>query len=400
MEFTHLHHFIPRSTCDWISNVILNIPSDDASVERSKIRMLLHKHLKRSTKYNNDKNTYVIRDSGYTLDILNNSDSGKTVSPVASLVTTSTQVGQYCNYTPFLTFIAVFSGEVEITAPFQNHTITMKPCDVLLLPRNWFYPFSMLSTSKTHKVCYASVDLFAQGDSEVHPLHNSILHAYNKPSLGLGQALQAHRYGCIVHFKNVLPDGLCDEACRFISNVSKTIRITTYDKGENTITKNISAGKFKPSDPDYATAHSIDKQMHEVLNIVVSAISDLFKELAPWHSSFINNVFCDSGYTFRVIEGATRRHCDGPNMGYGLNGELCYRLGTFIGGFSESSDTIAFPCQEVTLHIGKGDVIFFPPYVPFEHMTTFNKRSTRFVTWLMVKPSSGEMLSSDAFNCD
>jgi len=381
-DIAHLKNYVPQRVCQFacehLSGDIRNLDARDMIYMES----VLQKYVRNSTRYTLDKHSRVLRDTGYMYEVIRNDDC-KVVSRDLEI-----HLDREGCFLPYMTFLVAFS-RMQVLFPLIDKSYVLDAGDALIFPCNWFYPFAMRGADDApdSAVCM-HVNMFCYHKEVPQEFCKKKTHVYKSCStdadlMTIGKEKYTRHMGLMFHFQGIVPVALCNTICEFVAKNAKDLRSTLYHPGENTVSKNLLLEKIDEGHSDFDAADRIDKALKDQLQKCIETISHEFgAQLSA--SSYIDNIECDSGFNLRIVEGPTRCHTDGPQPCV-RDSATCYRIGTFIGCFSECDDIITFPQHDLSIKLKKGDILFFPPYILCDHMTDFKYQNVRFVTWLMGK---------------
>ena len=163
----------------------------------------------------------------------------------------------------------------------------------------------------------------------------------------------------IKSYKNFITDEELNKINEFINIKQDDFKNRPYCNGNNVMHDIIFLKDKLNIDPDYK---KIDSVIFNIINRIFNTkkIQDDYEYLFKKSQ---NMKFGDSGYEIRLINGPTREHVDGLQLGLKRNNNIIScRIMSCIMIISDCKDTIVFPKQNKKIKLKKGMVLLFPPY--------------------------------------
>jgi len=183
--------------------------------------------------------------------------------------------------------------------------------------------------------------------------------------------------------ENALPTDLCDALKDFIDTYADSMGcITEYGKGENTQTQKLimDANPFILSHAKYhVEKKNLLNTVRDVLNGIIGSRLVHLMPTSPdgWKGGEEVGGFRFSSFQLRKVLGDTRKHIDDVCPELILQQNVIYvRTGTIIVTLTDSSDTLHFPCQNTSIPLTKGSLVFFPSFWMYPHYSSSSQRAT------------------------
>tara|TARA_Y100000389_G_scaffold23826_1_gene20502 strand:- start:4225 stop:4830 length:606 start_codon:yes stop_codon:yes gene_type:complete len=178
--------------------------------------------------------------------------------------------------------------------------------------------------------------------------------------------IEVVKYGDFIMSANIMKSSDCNTIIDFIETNKENFPLVDY---------NFSVSMESHTNLFNKNTENCDKVNSILSDTVSKSIQTFIVENCPNSSlSFSPSTIKNNGFFLRKIVGETTEHNDGIHIETitGSSDYIKHSVGVIVMSLKDTGDFLEFPDYNISVPLGEGSVVFFPPYWTHNHKSKWS----------------------------
>ena len=178
--------------------------------------------------------------------------------------------------------------------------------------------------------------------------------------------IEVVKYGDFIMSANIMKSSDCNTIIDFIEANKEKFPLVDHNYS---VSMEAHTNHFKKETENWDKVYSI------LSDTVLKSIQSFIVENCPNASlSFSLSTIKGCGFFLRKIVGETTEHTDGIHIEKvsGSSSYILHSVGVIVMSLKDTGDFLEFPDYNISVPLGEGSVVFFPPYWTHSHKSKWS----------------------------